>query len=110
MTRISVTVDLQPIEGMFEGAGHEQRLASLTEYALNETHRYVPFRDGALRASALSASQPREGLMTWSAPYARRQWAVPMHHTTPGTTDHWEQAMAAQRMGALERYAASLYR
>ena len=55
--------------------------------------RFVPFRDGQLRASAIVSPF----LVTYTAPYAHYQWegvakgGGRLYHPTPGTMSHWER-------------------
>lgn len=62
-------------------------------YAASEVERlakrYVPFRRGALRSSAVVSPF----LVTYTAPYAMRQWRGIgiTRRTTPGTVSRWEQ-------------------
>lgn len=54
--------------------------------------RYVPFREGILRASAIVSPF----LVTYNTPYARIMWTGKMRgrsisYRTPGTVSHWER-------------------
>ena len=59
--------------------------------------RFVPFRDGALRASA----HPEPFAVTYSTPYARRMYyGRNLRFRTPGTGAEWDQRIAVDALAA----------
>jgi len=92
------TIDLAKA---FAKAGPMQQAVktSVTLAAREDTKRFVPYQDGALRATAETESRPEEGLLIWgnaSVPYARAQYYGLPGKRRPGTVMFWfESAKAA---------------
>lgn len=105
----TVRIDLSNMERKFSEREHRKRQAEFSERAAFLMRKYVPQEEGTLRSSEPLNSNYAAGLVIWSTPYARKQYTVPMHHTTAGTTDHWCQAMKNRDMGKLVEYARHLY-
>lgn len=106
---MSVTIDLAGLDRMLS-AGEVKRRQ--TEYAMRAAlvmTKYVPRDENTLRASEPLNSKYEQGLLIWNTPYAATQYAVPMSHTTAGTTDHWDEACAEADGGDLLKYAETLY-
>lgn len=88
---IKVTVDMSGVEKKLDKIASDDALglymAQQGMKFMNE--RYVPKRDGALRASA----KAEPWAITWNTPYAYRHWSGygDTNRTTPGTQSHWEQ-------------------
>ena len=104
---MSVTADLSGLQSV-------QRLRAdiLEEASMRaefEMRAYVPLREGILRASGQLSSQFRAGLLVWSTPYAANQYYIPHAHTAPGTTDHWDEAWARDRLPQWMDYVAKIY-
>lgn len=72
--------------------------------------QYVPMRENILRPTAQLSSDFAAGILTWSTPYAARQYYEPMMHTTAGTTDHWDEAMWRNEGDDMKKFAEDLYR
>lgn len=72
--------------------------------------KYVPVRESILRSSEPVSSDYAAGILTWSMPYAARQYYEPMMHTEAGTTDHWDEAMMRNDGEDLKRFVTDLYR
>lgn len=45
----------------------------------------------------------------WATPYAANQYYLPHAHTTDGTTDHWDEAWARDRLPQWMDYVAAIY-
>lgn len=104
---MSVTADLSGLTAL-----EKMRADVLEEAAMRaefEMRRYVPLDEGTLRASGQLASRFRSGLLVWATPYAAAQYYLPRAHTTAGTTDHWDEAWARDRMQQWMDYVAAIY-
>lgn len=105
---MSMTIEVPSLDALASGANHEaiqEEYARRVEFMMR---RYVPVEENILRPSSL-ASDFAAGLLTWSTPYAAKQFYVPMNHTEPGTCDHWDEALKREHMPELEGYVAKLY-
>lgn len=82
------------------------RSPSFGTFAATEASRlmqpFVPFRDGALRASAY----PQSFKVTYSTPYAKRMYyGRNLRFRTPGTGAEWDQRINVAALAAsLEAY------
>lgn len=104
---MSVTADLSGLQAV-----SKMRADILEEAAMRaefEMRAYVPMDTGVLRASGQLASQFRAGLLVWATPYAAAQYYLPHAHTTSGTTDHWDEAWARDRLPQWMDYVAAIY-
>lgn len=104
---MSVTVDLSGLRAVEKMRGDILEEAAMR--AEFEMRSYVPMDEGVLRASGQLASQFRAGLLIWATPYAANQYYLPHAHTTDGTTDHWDEAWARDRLPQWMDYVAAIY-
>ena len=73
-------------------------LAPLAEEILNGCNQYCKEDTGALIASSLIHSIPKEGKLIWQTPYARRQyWEIRTAHTDVNPKATWKWCEAAKR-------------
>lgn len=105
---MSVTIHIPTIDAIADESLHRERQEEYAMRAAFLMQPYVPLRDNTLRPSVM-ASDFATGLLTWSTPYAMKQYAVPMNHSEAGTTDHWDEAMKREHMPELEEYVAKMY-
>lgn len=106
---MTVIINTPQIDGLLSPSAQKRRQE---EYAMRVAfvmRKYVPRDENALRASEPLNSKYAAGLLIWNTPYAARQYSAPMAHTTPGTCDHWDEAVARNDMPGLVRYAESLF-
>jgi hypothetical protein len=59
-----------------------QQMVKLAQFALDtqvvkDSNKYIPFQEGILRDSAITASAIGEGKVIWNTPYARRLYYNP---------------------------------
>ena len=97
--------------GLDELVSTSERKRRQRLYAMRVAHLmkpYVPLEEGYLRASEALSSDYDGGVLTWSTPYAARQYYEPMDHSTEGTTDHWDEAMWRNHADDMEKYAETL--
>ena len=102
---MSVTMNTPGIDSLASETAHRRRQ---TEYAMRAAflcRQYVPQEEGYLRNSQPMASDYAQGILTWSTPYAAKQYYTPMKHSTAGTTDHWDEACARAPGKNLADYA-----
>lgn len=74
------------------GKMERQVRAMVTIAAREDTKPYVPYKQGPLRDSANTESQPEDGLLVYgssSVPYAAAQYYGLPGKRTPGTTMQW---------------------
>lgn len=106
---MTVIINTPQIDSLLSPSAQKKRQE---EYAMRVAfvmRKYVPRDENTLRASEPLNSKYTAGLLIWNTPYAARQYSVPMAHTTPGTCDHWDEAIARNDMPDLIRYAESLF-
>ena len=106
---MSVTVNLSGLERMVSAGEQKRRQEEYARRAAFVMQKFVPRDENTLRASEPMNSKYAEGLLIWNTPYAATQYNVPMSHTTPGTTDHWDEACWKAEGGNLLKYAETLY-
>lgn len=63
-------------------AGSDAMVIAVTEAVIEYGNRFVREDQGTLKASALTASRPKEGLAIWDTPYAKR-----VYYTGTPSTD-----------------------
>lgn len=106
---MTVFINVPQIDNLLSQSAQKKRQE---EYAMRVAfvmRKYVPRDENTLRASEPMNSKYSDGLLIWNTPYAARQYSVPMSHTTSGTCDHWDEAVARNDMPSLIKYAESLY-
>ena len=82
------------------GTSNAVRLA-LAKAVRRRCDKYVPYDTGALRASAEIARDGRS--ITYTMPYASRQFYENYHHDDPNRGDHWPRRMLRRERQALLR-------
>jgi hypothetical protein len=107
---MSITMNLPDLDRLVSDADRKQKLEEVTMRAAFLMRQYVPRDENTLRASEPLNSRYERGEITWNTPYANTQYSVPMAHTTPGTTDHWDEAFMRNDMNDLVKYAETLYK
>lgn len=91
----------------------ERTLPALSEQILEDCNRYCKEDTGTLIASSKLHSQPREGQLVWSTPYARRQyWEIPSasHDINPRAVWRWCQAAKQHHLSDWRALAQKLFR
>lgn len=106
---MSVIVSVPDVDAIMSERGHAIRQRQYAMRVAFYARKYVPRDENTLRASEPLNSRYAEGLLIWSTPYALKQYSVPMHHTTEGTQDHWDEAVRQNHMSDLKDYVSKLY-
>ena len=106
-TGIKVTVVLDGLVRKLERA--QERQAAYAKRAKFLMDKYTPLDTGALRGSADVSSRFEHGQIVYTMPYSAKHYYVPMRHTQPGTTDHWDRAMLAADGDGLREFARRLF-
>ncbi len=106
---MSVIVSVPDLDAIISDRGHTIRQRQYSMRVAFYARRYVPREENTLRASEPLNSRYEEGLLIWNTPYAAKQYNVPMHHTTEGTTDHWDEQVRKNHMGELKDYVSKMY-
>ena len=86
--------------------------AALTEQVLKDSNYYCKARiDHILINSAISHSDPDEGVVQWVTPYARYQYYYPPTRTevNPNATMQWFETAKAAHLDEWVRLYANLY-
>lgn len=86
-------------------------LVPLAEQILTDCNYYVRQQTGALRSSSLSASIPREGLLVWNTPYAKRVYytGTPRTNVNPNASLMWCEKAESRHHGDWQRIAQRLF-
>jgi len=85
IANIKVSFDKKSVKTRIQGAA-KKALFLTAEQALKDANQYAPKDQGDLIRSSETHSQPEEGLLIWSTPYARYQYyGVVMVGTPPKT-------------------------
>ncbi len=95
---VTITTNIPKIKLKVDGAW-KKTLVPLAEQALTDCNYYVRQDTGALRSSSLSASIPREGLLIWNTPYAKRVYYTgsPSKEVNPNASLMWCEKAHAER-------------
>ena len=73
-------------------------LAKLAEIVLNDCNLYCKEDTGALIASSLTHSRPKDGQLIWQTPYARRQyWEIKTAYTDKNPQASWKWCEVAKQ-------------
>lgn len=105
-----VVVPKTQIKAKVQGA-FKKGLGILTKEIMNDCNQYCKVRDGALEASALTHSIPKEGKIIWQTPYAKRQyWAIRTAITdiNPLATWKWCEVAKMNHLDKWEKQAQRL--
>lgn len=106
---MAVDVVTAGIDLMAAPAESRRRQVLYARRAAFMMRKYVPVLESILRSSEPVNSDYAAGILTWSTPYAARQYYEPMNHTTVGTTDHWDQEMMKNDGDDLREFARQLF-
>lgn len=71
-------------------------LPLLSEEILADCNQYVKRDQKTLMMSSLIHSRPKDGVLVWETPYARRQYWEIQTALTPGTTWKWCETAKAK--------------
>ncbi len=104
---MSITYDISGLKSIKHVHSEVTELAAMR--AEQGMRQYVPVQEEFLRDSARLSSNFAAGEVTWSTPYAMRQYMVPMEHSKAGTCDHWDEPWRKNDMPGWERYVGELY-
>jgi hypothetical protein len=89
----------------------DKGLAILTEEILNDSNQFVKVDKHTLENSAMIHSVPKDGIIIWQTPYARRQyWAIQTasKDINPNASWKWFHVAKSQLMGKWEQQAQRL--
>lgn len=105
MATLTVHVDMSKVPGKLDKISNDKKLGQYiaTQGMKFMNDNFVPYRDGALRKSAVATPFK----ITWNTPYAHRHWSGfgDDNRTTEGTVSHWETPK--QRPKVVRDYIAS---
>ena len=107
---VQIRINQPVVEAKIKTAWKES-LAPLAEEILNSCNQYCKEDTGALIASSLIHSIPKEGKLIWQTPYARRQyWEIRTAYTdvNPKATWKWCEAAKKARLPIWEKQAQRL--
>lgn len=107
---MSVIINTPGLDKLASQSEHTKRLEELSKRAAFMMRQYVPVEEGTLRASEQISSQYAQGMLIWNTPYAAKHYYVPMNHTKPGTSDHWDEVFMRNDMEKLVKYAETMYK
>jgi len=83
----------------------------LTIKIREDTKRFVPFEQGALRGSAQTLSRPEDGVLVYggeASAYVRPQYYGLPNKRTAGTVSRWFEASKAANMRSWEKAAQEI--
>lgn len=106
---MSVMIKMRQLDDFTSKTEQRKRQTQYAQRVAFMMRKYVPRDEKTLRASEPMNSRYAEGLLIWNTPYAATQYSAPMTHTTPGTCDHWDEALVRNDMQAVKAYAESLF-
>lgn len=107
---VTITTNIPAITAKVDGAW-KKTLTPLAEQILTDCNYYVRQQTGALRSSSLSASIPREGLLIWNTPYAKRVYYTgsPRKNVNPNASLMWCEKASAHFGGDWNRIAQKIF-
>lgn len=85
---IQIKINQNAVEAKVKTAW-EKGLYILSNEILNDCNEYCKEDTGMLIASSLTHSRPKEGILVWQTPYAKRQYWAIKTSLTPGRTWKW---------------------
>lgn len=86
---MKITINKAQVKAKIQGAW-DKTLWALSEEILADCNEYCKRSpDHTMRDSSLQHSRPKEGILVWETPYARRQYWEIQTALTPGTTWKW---------------------
>ncbi len=89
-----------------------QVLAPLAEQILADCNKYCKEETGTLIASSQAHSRPKDGVLIWQTPYARRQYyVIRTAHTVinPGARWRWAHHAKSAHLADWQKLAQKLY-
>ena len=99
---MQVKVNINPTQiGQKIEKAWEKARGMVFEEILNDSNQYVKVDSHALEQSALIRSRPREGLIIWETPYAKRQyWEIKtaVKDVNPNATWRWFEFAKSQHL------------
>jgi len=107
---VKIHISESAVAAKVEGA-FQKGLEVLSEEILNDCNQYCKEESGALIASSLIHSRPKEGKLIWKTPYARRQyWEIRTAHkdVNPGAVWRWCEHARIRHTGKWTRQAQRL--
>lgn len=107
---VTITTNIPAIKARVDGAW-KNTLAPLAEQILTDCNYYVRQQTGALRSSSLTASIPREGLLIWNTPYAKRVYYTgsPSKEVNPNASLMWCEKAVSTNRGDWQKIAQRLF-
>lgn len=107
---VTITTNI-PLIKLKVNSAWKKTLVPLAEQALTDCNYYVRQDTGALRSSSLSASIPREGLLIWNTPYAKRVYYTgsPSKEVNPNASLMWCEKAHAERGRDWQKIAQRLF-
>lgn len=108
---MKVNINRHAVEAKVEGA-FQKSLPILSEIILQDCNEFCKWREGALVASSLIHSKPKDGLLIWQTPYARRQyWEIQTAYTdaNPNASWKWCEVAKSRYFDRWQRQAQALY-
>ena len=106
MMKVTVKLPVEQIRKRLGLGRSDAARVYLAQEVRRRCDKYVPYDTGALKGSAaISANGCR---ITYSMPYAARQFYENYRHRDPRRGDHWHQRMLRRErqslLGQMERY------
>ena len=80
-------------------------LFALSEQILTDCNKYVKYAEGTLQDTSYAASKPRDGLLIWDTPYAKRQYWEIQTALKPGRTWKWCETAKNRHLEEWQRIA-----
>lgn len=107
---VTITTNI-PLIKLKVNSAWKKTLVPLAEQALTDCNYYVRQQTGALRSSSLTASIPREGLLIWNTPYAKRVYYTgsPSKEVNPNASLMWCEKAHAERGRDWQKIAQRLF-
>ncbi|MBQ9269957.1 MAG: hypothetical protein IJ206_10650 [Oscillospiraceae bacterium] len=101
MMKVSVKIPVRQIlDRLGLGRSYEAQVY-LAKAVRDRCDKYVPYDTGALRSSATVSKDG--GKITYTMPYASRQFYEKYHHRDPNRGDHWHRRMLRREKQSLLR-------
>lgn len=111
---VKVTTNKEAWEKAVNSAS-DKMLSILGQQMLNDSLRYTPKQEGALRDSGTIDKVNGEVSLVWDTPYAQAQWfgisngGTIKNYSTPGTTKMWVEAARAKHGDDWEQVAQNAF-
>ena len=99
------TISKSQVKARIQGAWDKSLFALSTEI-LEDCNKFCKRSpDHTMRDSSLEQSRPKDGVLVWETPYAKRQYWEIQTALTPGTTWRWCETAKSQYKERWERQA-----